>query len=109
MPITITAFDVCWTEDTDADTSYLEQDDFEARLSEYRTGAFHFLGCQARAQVTVNGVSQRVYSGGVWGIESDSDTAYLNDIQAEQVAELVEILREFGISEEDIARVRSGK
>ena len=39
---------------------------------------------------------QEITSGGLWGIESDSDKAYLGEIETEQLSELREQLRAVG-------------
>lgn len=74
--------------DEDPDTSYLEQEGFEDRLESYRRGDFYFLGIVAKTQIAVCGTIQTLQSGGLWGIESDSDESYLQEIEREQIAEL---------------------
>ena len=49
------------------------------------------------ALVTVNGVVQTIKSGGLWGIESDSEEEYRREIEAEQVGELRAILESLGV------------
>lgn len=41
---------------------------------------------------------QEITSGGLWGVESDSDRKYLADIDTEQLSELREQLRAVGFS-----------
>jgi len=41
---------------------------------------------------------RKISSGGLWGIESDSDASYLADIAAEELSELREQLRAVGFN-----------
>jgi hypothetical protein len=86
--------------DLDPDTSYLEQDGFEDRLAEHQRGNFDFIGIRACADVVVNGVCQSIYSGGLWGVESDSDESYLQSIEAEEIDSLKSILYDLGFTEQ---------
>ncbi len=49
-------------------------------------------GVFARATVYVSGVRQSIQSGGLWGVESDGDASYFEELKAEQLAELREVL-----------------
>ena len=89
--------------DEDPDTSYLEQDGFEKRLAEYRNSDFWFIGIRAKAAVAINSTWQQVTSGGLWGIESDSDPEYLKSIELEELNSLRGILHELGFSKRAIA------
>lgn len=91
--------------DSDPDTSYLEQEGFEDRLAQFRNDEFSFVGIIAEAEVDIKGQSnsnfyivQRISSGGLWGIESDSDKAYLAEIAQEQLMELRDQLKALGFS-----------
>lgn len=72
-----------------------EQDEgmTDERAEAYRKGDWHFIGIRAFAYITVvrNGVGTmyRLESAGLWGTESDADEAYLEEIFAEQKAELL--------------------
>jgi hypothetical protein len=92
---------VCWQEDESPDVSYLEQEEFADRLREYRRGDFFFQGCWAEAEICVNGVIQTIRSGGLWGIDSDSESAYKELIEAEEKAALAEILVSLGFTAEE--------
>jgi hypothetical protein len=74
------------------------------------------MGCRADADVslTVNATNyqgkpyesrqmQRITSGGLWGIESDSDAAYLKEIEQEQLSELRDQLHAIGFSTRSIS------
>ena len=99
--------------DLSPDTSYLDQEEFEERKEAYERGAFDFVGIYARATVDHHrpndeGGYQLIgtteyRSSGLWGIEDDSDAAYLQEIADEQEAELRGILRDEGFTEEEIA------
>ncbi len=63
---------------------------------DYNRGGWCFLFCQAHAVVSINGVMQTVTSGGLGGVESDSDSSYFDEIRQEQFDELRSILKEMG-------------
>lgn len=91
--------------DSDPDTSYLEQEGFEDRLAEFRNDEFAFIGIMAEAELRIPqgsepypAIIQTITSGGLWGIESDSDKAYLAGIEQEQLAELRDQLKALGFS-----------
>ena len=63
-----------------------------------------FIGIRACADVTFSdGVRQSIYSGGLWGIESDSEESYLKEIESEELADLRQTLYELGFSKRAIA------
>lgn len=74
--------------------AYARQD--AARLAAFHAGDWHMQGCWAKAEVVVNGVCQRIGSGGLWGIESDSSETYRREVEEEQRAQLLEILATLG-------------
>ena len=96
--------------DTDPDSSYLEQDEFEDRLDQYKRDVFTFIGIRAEAEISIpyatanntgegsTSIIQHITSGGLWGIESDSDAAYLKEIEQEQLSELRDQLHAIGFS-----------
>jgi hypothetical protein len=86
------------------DLSYLEQPGFEDRLQQFRNDEFSFVGISAEAEIVVNGVCQMITSGGLWGIESDSDQTYLDEIAQEELAELKVILESIGFTPEAVAQ-----
>jgi hypothetical protein len=97
--------------DDDADLSFLQQEPDDAdherymreRLEAYNRGDWHMVGIDARAFVVVDHVRQEITSGGLWGIESDSDADYLREIAGEELSSLVSILRALGFDDDDIA------
>lgn len=66
-------------------------------------GEFCYIGIRADAEIVTAGVCQKITSGGLWGTESDSDEAYLKDLENEQLAELKEQLAAIGFSKRAIA------
>lgn len=107
--------------DTDADTSHLtdpdrysDVSDAEAkryreadrdRLRDYEAGQWEFLGVFAVAKVRFflsthpggSGGGFEVSSPGLWGVESDSDPAYLAEIEREQRGEIADTLAALGL------------
>lgn len=80
QPITIgTRPDPC------PDTSYLEQEGFEDRLRQAENGLFGFIGVLASCEFTITLAGQpsivhTFESPGVWGVETDSDPAYIQQL-----------------------------
>ena len=76
------------------------------RMEGLNAGHWWFIGIGAKAQVVTTktgaGVVQTITSGGLWGIESDSDNAYLRQVEDEQLTELVEELKRLGFGERQI-------
>lgn len=73
---------------------YIRQD--KERLADYgRT--WWAIGIWAEADVLVEGVIQKIQSGGLWGIESDSDKSYFQEVAREEYANLVDILKQMGV------------
>lgn len=79
---------------------YVEQD-YE-RMESLNRGGWCYLGIQAQAEVIVNGTIQRITSGGLWGIESDSGSDYFEEVAAEQCEELRDTLAELGFTKRQI-------
>ena len=81
---------------------YCEQD--YQRAEQFNSGYWWMIGIKAEAILYVEGVRQAVTSGGLWGIESDSDKKSLAEVGAEQLAELVTILKSLGFHGRAIAK-----
>jgi hypothetical protein len=73
---------------------YVRQD-YE-RMERLNRGDWAYIGVRADAEIIVDGISQDISSGGLWGVESDSDRAYLAEIDGEQLSELRDQLRALG-------------
>ena len=76
-------------------------------------GDWCYLGIRAEAEIIGNeqkdgpnkwhGVVQTISSGGLWGIESDSDRSYLEEVQEEELSNLKTELRALGFSKRAIS------
>jgi hypothetical protein len=75
--------------------------DYE-RMEHLQRGGWCYIGIRAQAKILIPSgsasVVQEITSGGLWGIESDSDASYLTEIDEEQLSELREQLRAVGLS-----------
>jgi hypothetical protein len=87
--------------------------DYE-RMEKLNRGDFCFIGIRAEAKLGIpqgkpqpqTGQSyllQNLSSGGLWGIESDSDTSYIESEEKNQLDELRDVLLGFGFSRRAIA------
>jgi hypothetical protein len=83
------------------DTSYLEQEEFEDRLGQFRQGEFDFVGVRAAVELPIpygkDRIITRIESPGLWGIESDSGEDYLESVFQEESAILADMLAELGV------------
>lgn len=74
---------------------YREQD--RARLASYGD-SWYMLGIRAEARITIwsggVGMTQKISSGGLWGIESDSGEKYFRQVAKEEYKALVGLLKE---------------
>jgi len=73
------------------------------RMESLNNGNWYFMGIQAKAVVKYpigsgNWRLETFTSGGLWGIESDSDEDYIESIKAEQLDDLKAHLEQFGIN-----------
>ena len=73
--------------------------DYE-RMERLQHGDWGYVGIRSYAEILLPSGSacivQDITSGGLWGVESDSDRAYLTEIETEQLSELREQLRALG-------------
>lgn len=77
--------------------------DYE-RMESLQRGNWSFIGIRAEATVQLTGdLTQHLSSGGLWGIESDSDKSYFSEVEQEQLAELREELHAAGFSKRAIS------
>lgn len=85
--------------DEDPDASFLEQEGFEDRLRSYQRGDFHFVGIRAQVELKIphgatgHSIVQVVQSPGLWGIESDSNVNYFEEVFQEECEVLADMLR----------------
>jgi hypothetical protein len=91
--------------DTDI-RKYCEQD--FTRMERLNAGEWCFIGIRAEAEHSVGTsragyLAQDITSGGLWGIESDSDESYFAEVEAEELADLHKQLEGIGFSKRAIA------
>lgn len=81
-----------------------------ARMERLNAGDWYFMGICAQAKIGIpNGAPcsftiQRITSGGLWGIESDSETYYIESEEQNQLAELRKQLKALGFSSRAISK-----
>lgn len=81
---------------------YIDQD--MARLAKFNSGELCAYGCMAEAEVSypINDKGYRriehFTSGGLWGIESDSDNSYREEVANDELEDLKEHLSKFNIT-----------
>jgi hypothetical protein len=75
--------------------------DYE-RMERLHHGDWCYIGIRAEAEILIpsggHSVVQEITSGGLWGVESDSDKSYLSEIETDELAELRDQLRALGFS-----------
>lgn len=82
------------------DAEYIEQD--YRRAEAYNAGLWFSMGIVAEAEVVYdigqgNRRIEHLSSGGLWGIESDSDNEYIEEVENGQLADLKDHLAVFGV------------
>jgi len=110
---TIELVRVDWESDEDMIPTFVEdegeeyREENEKRLAAYNRGEWWYNGCRAVAVVSYpiddhgNRRLQEFTSGGLWGIESDVDSNYRNEIHGEELADLKGHLEVFGVDTSD--------
>ena len=109
--MTVCAADIDRIEEPDPhpDLSWLDPDANPAnaeanaeRLAAYRAGEWHCIGIRAQAAFLIDlghgALIQTVESPGLWGIESDSDPEYLDQVFAEEAQTLRGILAQLNVT-----------
>ncbi len=71
------------------------------RSEDYGNGWYQMY-LRFEALVSINGIMQTVTSGGIGGVESDSDESHFDEIREEEKDELAGVLQSMGFSEEQI-------
>jgi hypothetical protein len=74
-------------------------------MESYNRGDWCYIGMRAVADITLPGSSiiQRISSGGLWGIESDSGSDYIGEVEKDELAALRQALENVGFSPRQIA------
>jgi hypothetical protein len=75
--------------------------DYE-RAEAFNNSQWNYVGVQAVATIETNGLRNKLTSGGLWGIESDSATEYFAEVGAEEVEALRDVLMELGFTAAEI-------
>lgn len=84
--------------------------DFE-RMESLNSGNWYFLGVSAVAKIGVsfdggkNWKLDTITSGGLWGIESDSDRSYIEEVEKEQLDDLFAVLKAYGFRQSQITKI----
>lgn len=82
------------------------EEDYQ-RCEAYNRNEWWYVGIRAEAVIETSDegstwLRQAITSGGVWGIESDSDDEYFSEIGGEELDQLKGTLLELGFTSEDI-------
>jgi len=76
--------------------------DFD-RMEHLEKGNWYFMGITAEARVHLGSdIVQRIHSGGLWGIESDSGEAHIKEAEQGEMGALRDQLKAIGFAEEYI-------
>ena len=75
------------------------------RAESYNNQNWHYMGIQAIANVSIDGQIQTITSGGLWGIESDSDESYLKEVAQEEIENLKSQLSKLGVTWDDTLEI----
>ncbi len=96
-----------YKDETPENTRKYVRQDYE-RMEQLNRGDWCFIGIRAEADYFVgmgrgHSLIQTVTSGGLWGIESDSDADYVKSIEQEELSSLREQLEAIGFSKRAIS------
>lgn len=97
---------------SDEDNRKYAQQDYK-EMTALLNGEWNYLGIKAEAKIaipdggrTINGatsITQTIHSGGLWGVESNSEDGYVKQVEDEQLDELRSQLHAIGFSKRAIA------
>lgn len=79
---------------------YTEQD--YKRMEAFNSCQWCMVGVFAEAEIVLTDVAQTIHSGGLWGIESDSDDAYFTEVEETELEGLRTQLKEIGFTKRQI-------
>ena len=54
-------------------------------MEAYNADEWSFIGIDARAEIVIGGVCQTIKSGGLWGIESDSEESHFRETEQDRI------------------------
>jgi hypothetical protein len=85
---------------------YVRQD-YE-RMESLNAGNWCFVGIRAEAEIGLprsgdSYLTQKLSSGGLWGIESDSENSHFESVEKDELADLRQVLKEMGFSSRAIS------
>lgn len=74
----------------------------QERLRQYNNGDWCMLGIYAEAKILIPSdqggyITQHIKSPGLWGIESDSNETYFNEVAQEEKEQLKDMLKELNV------------
>lgn len=87
----------------DEDVRKYVRQDYE-RMESLNRGHWGYMGIKAEAKILVGNTAQEISSGGLWGIESDSDEGHIQSTEQEELRELREQLKALGFGTRAIAQ-----
>jgi len=98
--------DISWLQQdykdcTEAEQILYKQQDKE-RLESLQNGEWSLIGIQAEAEIRINGIYETITSPGLWGIESDSEESYFDEVYIEEKEELSSMLRTLGFTDKQL-------
>lgn len=80
---------------------YCQQD--YSRMKGLLAGDWGYIGIKAYADLQTNGTIQTITSGGLWGIETDSEASYFTEIEKEELADLRRELEAIGFTKRAVS------
>lgn len=85
--------------------SWIDEDN--KRLQQFHSGEIHHIGITAETLIYIPKgynahLMQKITSGGLWGIESDSDESYFKEVEDDEIEDLCDTLDQLGISYKNI-------
>lgn len=83
------------------------------RMMDFEHGRVQNLSIRAEAEIRTSTdggktwLCNTIKSGGLYGIEDDSDPSYFREVEAEQMAELTDALKSLGFSDDEIKNAQT--
>ena len=93
-------FSPAMTADETGNPNSPEQD--YQRMENYNRGIWCFIGIHVEAKIQLINTIQTISSGGLWGIESDSDRTYFDQVRKEELSQLSIELKAIGFTKKQI-------
>lgn len=78
------------------------------RVEAFNQNEWEYVGIRAEAEIVVANTVQTIRSGGLWGVESDNDEAYLREVAGEEHDALETILAKMNFPILPWAKVHEG-